>query len=584
MSRVDSPQELRELSKEDLPELCSDIRELITDVVSENGGHFSAGLGAVELAVGIHHTFNTPEDRLVWDVGHQSYPHKILTGRKERFYTLRKKGGISGFPNPAESAYDDFVTGHSSTSISAITGMAVAAKLQGKTNLHIAVIGDGGLTAGQAFEGLNHAAVCQANLLIIINDNNQFIDPNVGALQKLLQEMRQGKTPNIFTEMGFLYFGPVDGNNLDELLPALESAKNAPPLPRVIYCHTKKGKGYLPAETGDKVFWHSPGVFNKTTGKVELLPATSNPEKFQDVFGKTVLELARINEKIVAVTPAMPSGSSLVFMQAEMPHRVFDVGIAEQHAVTFSAGMAKEGFVVFCCIYSTFLQRGYDQLIHDVCLQKLPVIFCIDRAGLVGNDGATHQGAFDIAFLRAIPNLIVAAPLDEVELRHLLLTATSVNQPMAIRYPRGLGYHLDWQQPMQKIEIPSARWIQQGRDVAVISYGTIGMDVQQATKVLREEGIEISHLDLRFVKPLDEDKLHELFQQHARVLVVEEAAIKCGAGSAILEWAVRHKYNVQIELLGIPDVFIEHASSVVQKEFCNLHIEGIVQKMKEICR
>ncbi|MFN3916391.1 MAG: 1-deoxy-D-xylulose-5-phosphate synthase [Flavobacteriales bacterium] len=581
LSGINSPEDLRKLEEVTLDTVCSEIRALMIDVVSENGGHFSAGLGAVELTVGIHYVFNTPEDTLVWDVGHQSYPHKILTERRDSFHTLRKKDGISGFPNPKESKYDDFIAGHSSTSISAATGMAVANKIQGKNNLNIAVIGDGGLTAGQAFESLNHAAVSGGNILIIVNDNNQSIDSNVGAFQVHLQSIRKGKEPNFFKEMGFDFYGPINGNNLSELLPVLKKIKNAPASPKILYCHTIKGKGYLPAETGDKVFWHAPGVFNKATGKVELFPTQEAPPKFQDVFGKTLLELADRNEKIVAVTPAMPSGSSLNFLQEKYPNKVFDVGIAEQHAVTFSAGMAKEGLTVFCCIYSTFLQRGYDQLIHDVCLQKLPVIFCIDRAGLVGNDGATHQGAFDIAYLRIIPNIILCAPIDEIELRNTLYSATLWDKTIAIRYPRGIGFHKDWQNALTKVDI-SANWIEKGSKIAVISYGTVGMNVKKASAKLKLKNIHFSHLDLRFVKPLDDKKLHEVFQNHELVLVVEDGVIVGGAGSAVLEWASERTYTNRIYTLGIPDEFIEHATQEEQKEKCGYSVNGIIEKILSI--
>jgi 1-deoxy-D-xylulose-5-phosphate synthase len=543
-----SPQTLRSSSLEELKEVCKVLRQRIVEAVSQNGGHLSASLGAAELAVGLHNVFNTPTDKLIWDVGHQSYPHKLITGRSEQFDTLRKQHGVSGFPKISESEYDAFGTGHSSTSISAALGMAVAA--HNKQQQFVAVIGDGALTGGMAFEALNHASTLKVNLKIILNDNSMSIDENVGKLNET------GNYKAFFEALGLTYFGAVNGNNLEELLPALEQLKNHQGV-AVLHAKTIKGFGYQPSEDGDKIFWHAPGKFDPTTG-VEHSNTKATPPKYQDVFGETLLELAKENPNIVAVTPAMLSGSSLKLMQQEFPERVFDVGIAEQHAVTFSAGMATQGKKVYCHIYSTFLQRGYDQLIHDVAVQNLPIVFCIDRAGFVGEDGATHHGLFDVAYLRCIPNLIVAAPIDEEELRNLLYTAQFVTQPIAIRFPRGKGNRMDWKQPLKKLEIGKADIRQNGKETAILSFGTIGQEAY---------GIEgITHVNMRFAKPLDEALLHQICKTHTHIITLEEATKIGGFGSAVAEFMAAHHYTNKLTILGVDDAFVEHATPQQQRE------------------
>jgi 1-deoxy-D-xylulose-5-phosphate synthase len=539
---------MRTSSLEELKEVCKVLRQRMVEVVSENGGHLSASLGATELAVGLHKTFNTPTDKLIWDVGHQSYPHKLITGRFEQFNTLRKQHGVSGFPKISESEFDTFGTGHSSTSISAALGMAVAAR--DKQQQFVAVIGDGALTGGMAFEALNHASTLKVNLKIILNDNAMSIDENVGKLNET------GNYKAFFEALGLTYFGAVNGNNLEELLPALEQLKHHQGV-AVLHAKTIKGFGYQPSEDGDKIFWHAPGKFDPATG-VEHPNTKTSPPKYQDVFGETLLELAKENKNIVAVTPAMLSGSSLKLMQAEFPERVFDVGIAEQHAVTFSAGMATQGKKVYCHIYSTFLQRGFDQLIHDVAVQNLPIVFCIDRAGFVGEDGATHHGLFDVAYLRCIPNLIVAAPIDEEELRNLLYTAQFVTQPIAIRFPRGKGNRMDWKQPLKKLEIGKADIRQNGKETAILSFGTIGQEAY---------GIKgITHVNMRFAKPLDETLLHQICKTHPHIITLEEASKIGGFGSAVAEFMAAHHYTNKLSILGVDDAFVEHATPQQQRE------------------
>ncbi|NQX92621.1 MAG: 1-deoxy-D-xylulose-5-phosphate synthase, partial [Flavobacteriales bacterium] len=567
LKSLESTSELRKkLSTEELPDLCAELRRYIIDVVSEKGGHLGASLGTVELSVALHYVYNTPDDQLVWDVGHQAYAHKILTGRRDTFPTNRQWNGISGFPRRSESEYDAFGVGHSSTSISAVLGTALASKLKNETREHIAVIGDGAMTGGQAFEALNHAGAAGANITIILNDNGMSIDPNVGALKDHFDEISsedivianeawiksvlavsdttneernaallQGlhRDSKFFSSLNIAYYGPIDGHNTTLLVSVLEALKSVKG-PKVLHCVTTKGKGYDPAEMGSATKWHAPGLFNKITGAPEKKNSASLPPKFQDVFGTTIVELAKMNDKIVGVTPAMPTGSSLNKMMEVMPDRAFDVGIAEQHAVTFSAGLATQGMTPFCNIYSTFMQRAYDQLIHDVALQELHVIFCLDRAGLVGADGATHQGVFDFAFLRCIPNIIIASPMNESELRILMYTSQLNNQgTWAIRYPRGRGVLENWETPMEAINVGTGRCIREGTDLAVISIGPMGNMALKVAQDLAEQGHDVAHYDLRFLKPLDHELLHEIFANFNDVITVEDGCIEGGMGSSI---------------------------------------------------
>lgn len=561
LQHINTPKDLRKLNLGQLPQVAKELRKFIIDIVATKEGHLGASLGVVELTIALHYVFNTPEDLLVWDVGHQAYGHKILTGRKDIFHTNRQLDGISGFPKREESIYDAFGVGHSSTAISATLGMAIAAQLNGNTKRqHIAVVGDASIASGMAFEGLNHAGVTNTNLLVILNDNAIGIDPSVGSLKEYLTKATLKRTPNqdtIFEALNFDYSGPIDGHNLMELIQELERLKKVPG-PKLLHVITKKGKGLRQAEE-DQVKYHAPGKFDKDTG--DLLPksAVLQPPKFQDVFGITLVELAEQNPKIMGITPAMPSGSSLKFMMDKFPTRAFDVGIAEQHAVTFSAGLATQGMIVFCNIYSTFLQRAYDQVIHDVCLQKLPVIFCLDRAGIVGEDGATHHGIFDLAYLRCIPNLIVFAPRNEIELRNIMYTASlGLKHPIAIRYPRGRGRLMDWKQPFSKIEIGKGECIMEGKEVAVLSIGTVISNVLDA---IEENNIQdVAVYDLRFIKPLDEALLHTIFKTHKTILTIEDGVKSGGFGSAILEFAALHNYKNNIHLLGISDAFPEHGT------------------------
>lgn len=555
LNHINSPKDLRKLNLNQLPQLAKELRDFIINIVATKEGHLGASLGVVELTIALHYVYNTPEDLLIWDVGHQAYGHKILTGRKAKFHTNRQLGGISGFPKRSESEYDTFGVGHSSTSISAALGMAIASQLKGENKQHIAIIGDASIASGMAFEGLNHAGVTDANLLVILNDNAIGIDPSVGALKQYLTNVKKGtqKQDNIFEALNFDYSGPIDGHDLPKIISELERLKTVKG-PKFLHVITTKGKGLKQAEE-NQVKYHAPGKFDSITG--ELLPkAISQQTKFQDVFGYTIVELAKQNEYIVGITPAMPTGSSLKYMMELMPHRAFDVGIAEQHAVTLAAGMATQGLVVFCNIYSTFLQRAYDQVIHDVALQNLPVIFCLDRAGLVGEDGATHHGVFDFAYLRCIPNLIVFAPRNEIELRNIMFTAQlGLKHPIAIRYPRGNGFLTDWKQPFETIEIGKGIQLNKGKDIAVLSIGTMANNVTEAIS-----NLEVSHYDLRFIKPLDENLLHYIFTTYNYIITVEDGTVKGGLGIAILEFAAEQNYRIPIKVLGVPDEFIEHGS------------------------
>lgn len=603
LEKIDFPIDLREKIQEtELPELCEELRDFIVDVVSTKGGHFGASLGVVELTVALHYVFNTPYDQLVWDVGHQAYGHKILTGRRKIFHTNRVYKGISGFPKRAESEYDTFGVGHSSTSISGALGMAVASKLKGELDRqHIAVIGDGAMTAGLAFEALNHGGVENTNIIVILNDNCMSIDPNVGALKDYLTDITTSPTynkvkdevwnllgkiskfgpnaqaivqkvenaikssllkqSNLFESLNFRYFGPVDGHDVNHLVSVLRDLKDIPG-PKILHCVTMKGKGYKPAEAGSPTQWHAPGLFNKDTGEIiKVLPKSPQPPKYQDVFGHSIVELAEKNEKIVGITPAMPTGSSLKIMMEAMPDRAFDVGIAEQHAVTFSAGLATQGLVPFCNIYSSFMQRGYDQVVHDVALQNLNVVLCLDRAGFAGADGATHHGSFDMAYFRCIPNMTISAPMNEEELRNLMYTAQLENAgPFVIRYPRGQGVMTEWKTPFRKIKVGTGRKVRNGNDVAILSIGHQGNFALAAAEELSEEGIDMAVYDMRFVKPLDELLLHEVFAKFEKVITLEDGCLMGGMGSAILEFMSDHGYHAQVKRLGMSDRFYEHGS------------------------
>ncbi len=578
LSQIQNPQDLRQLQEVQLPQLAQELRDFIIDIVSVKEGHLGASLGVVELTIALHYVFHTPEDLLVWDVGHQAYGHKILTERRRQFHTNRQLGGISGFPKRSESVYDTFGVGHSSTSISAALGMALASNLKGDYDKqHIAVIGDASIASGMAFEGLNHAGVTDANLLVILNDNAIGIDPSVGALKKYLTSVKDGKNPkqnNMIKSLNFDYSGPIDGHNLPALIIELRRLQKIKG-PKFLHIITTKGKGLQQAEE-DQVKYHAPGKFDKTTGEIHFKSEENLPPKYQDVFGLTLLELAQKNEKIIGITPAMPSGSSLKFMMEAFPKRAFDVGIAEQHAVTLAAGMATQGMTVFCNIYSTFLQRAYDQVIHDVALQNLPVIFCLDRAGLVGEDGATHHGVFDLAYLRCIPNLIVYAPLNEIALRNILYTAQSgLEHPIAIRYPRGRGVTIDWQKPFEEIAIGKAVCLKEGTQTAILSTGAIGNNVIQALKK-RNNPETIAHYDFGFVKPLDHSLLHSVFTSFEAVITIEDGTITGGFGSAVLEFAASNNYAIPIKTLGIPDQFIEQGTVEELQRICNIDVASLI--------
>lgn len=623
LSQINSPSDLKKFKEEDLVEICKELRQYIIDVVSVNGGHFASSLGVVELTVALHYAMNTPYDRLVWDVGHQAYGHKILTGRRNVFHTNRIYGGISGFPKRSESEYDTFGVGHSSTSISAALGMAVASHLKGETDRqHIAIIGDGSMTAGMAFEALNHGGIEKSNLLVILNDNCMSIDPNVGALKDYLTNITTSKTynkfrddvsavltkiselgpnahqivktiektikgsllhkSNFFEALNFRYFGPIDGHDVNNLVKVLNDLKDIPG-PKLLHCVTVKGKGYALAEK-DQTKWHSPGLFNKITGEIKKsTPKTPQGPKYQDVFGNTIVELAESNEKILGITPAMPSGCSLNIMMKAMPNRAFDVGIAEQHAVTFSAGLAAEGFIPFCNIYSSFMQRAYDQVIHDVALQNLPVVFCLDRAGIAGADGPTHHGAYDLAYFRCIPNMIVSAPMNEEELRNLMYTAQLKNNgPFSIRYPRGNGVMPDWKRPFQEINIGKGRKINDGEDIAILSIGHIGNEVTKACLELNQEGYFPAHYDMRFVKPIDEQLLHEVFTKYKNVITIEDGCINGGMGSAVLEFMADHNYMANVKRLGIPDRVIEHGEQPEIWAECGYDANAVIETVKAL--
>ena len=585
LNAINSPHDLRKLSQDQLSQLAKELRSFIIDIVSTKEGHLGASLGVVELSIALHYVFNTPEDILVWDVGHQAYVHKILTGRKDQFHTNRQFNGISGFPKRDESIYDAFGVGHSSTSISAALGMAIASKLKGDhEKQHIAIIGDASIASGMAFEGLNHAGVTDANLLVILNDNAIGIDPSVGALKKYLTNVKKGAQiqDNIFEALNFEYFGPIDGHDIEKLLSELNRLKLIKG-PKFLHIITTKGKGLKQAEE-NQVKYHAPGKFDKHTGELVPKENLSEPPKYQDVFGLTLLELAIKNKKIVGITPAMPTGSSLKIMMDEIPERAFDVGIAEQHAVTLAAGMATQGLIPFCNIYSTFLQRAYDQVIHDVALQNLPVIFCLDRAGLVGEDGATHHGVFDLAYLRCIPNLIIFAPRNEIELRNILYTAQlGLKNPIAIRYPRGRGHIIDWQQPFEIIEIGKSELLKKGETIAVLSIGSSAHNVTQAIDMLEFKSI-VAHYDMRFVKPLDEQLLHTIYKEYDLIITVEDGTIKGGFGSAILEFASNFNYKSTTKILGLPDKFIEHGSINILQHSIGLDAESIAKRIRELCK
>jgi len=623
LKNIDTPDDLKKVSREKLHQVCDELRQYIIDIVSVHGGHFAASLGVVELSVALHYVYNTPYDQLVWDVGHQAYGHKILTGRRDAFVTNRKYKGLSGFPKRSESPYDTFGVGHSSTSISAALGMSMAAKYKGENRKSVAIIGDGSMTAGMAFEAMNHAGVADSDVLIILNDNCMSIDPNVGALKEYLTDIStsptynkfrdelwelMGKLPigktftrdmaskveaglkgmvskssNLFEALQLRYFGPIDGHNITNLVDTLRDLREIPG-PKILHILTVKGKGYELAEK-DQTKWHAPGLFDKLTGEIiKKKIETPQPPKYQDVFGLTLVELAEMNPMIMGVTPAMPSGSSMKFMMEAMPDRAFDVGICEQHAVTLSAGLATQGVKVFCNIYSTFMQRAYDQVIHDVALQKLPVIFCLDRAGLVGEDGPTHHGCYDIAFFRCIPNLIIAAPMNEQELRNLMYTAQlpSNDLPFVIRYPRGEGVMVDWKKPFEQLAIGQGRRLKEGKEVTILTFGHPGNNAQTAIRNLRLEGIDPAHYDMRFVKPIDEALLHEVFQNYKLVVTVEDATVVGGFGSAVLEFMNAHNYHSQVRILGIPDAVVEHGTLKELQQECHYDAMAIASAVKNL--
>ncbi|MDB4075437.1 1-deoxy-D-xylulose-5-phosphate synthase [Crocinitomicaceae bacterium] len=627
LSQINFPEDLREkFTIDDLPGVSEDLRQYIVDVISEIGNsHFGASLGVVEMTVALHYIFDTPNDQLVWDVGHQAYGHKILTGRKDIFPTNRLKGGMSGFPKRSESEFDTFGVGHSSTSISAALGMAVASNYKGlKSRQHIAVIGDGAMTAGLAFEGMNHAGFEKdANLLVVLNDNCMSIDPNVGALREYLTDITTSHTynkvkddvwkllgkvskfgpdaqsvaskistalkgsllkqSNMFESLNFRYFGPIDGHDVIGMAKVMQDLKDIPG-PKILHCITRKGAGYKYSEEGNPTKWHAPGVFNKDTGEiVKVVPKSPQPPKYQEVFGHTIVELAEKNKNIMGVTPAMPSGCSLNLMMEAMPDRSFDVGIAEQHAVTFSAGLATQGMVPFCNIYSTFMQRAFDQVLHDVAIQNLNVVFCLDRGGLVGADGATHHGAYDLSYMRCIPNMVVSAPMDEAELRNLMFTAQLKGMgPFSIRYPRGKGVMTEWKTTMKEIKVGTGRKINPGNDIAVLTIGHPGNFAQEAIKDLKDSGASVAHYDMRFVKPIDETMLHEVFTKFNKVITVEDGCLMGGFGSAVIEFMADQKYTAEVVRLGIPDAYIQHGTQKELWEECGFDKNAIVKTIKEM--
>lgn len=622
LSKITIPEDLRKLDPADLVQVSTELRQFIIDVVCNNPGHFGASLGVVELTVALHYVFNTPYDKIIWDVGHQAYGHKILTGRREAFSTNRKYKGISGFPKMAESEYDSFGTGHSSTSISAALGMAHAARAKGETRHVVAIIGDGAMTAGEAFEGLNNAGIGKSDILVILNDNNMAIDANVGALKEYLLDITTSKTynkfkdkvwrglgvlgklgpnarslaaqleagakstfldrSNLFEGLNFRYFGPIDGHDVLHLTKVLEDLKGIPG-PKLLHCITIKGKGFKQAEENQTTF-HAPGKFDKETGEIIITSDSGMPLTYQEVFGNTILELAEKNDKIIGITPAMPSGSSLNIMMKAMPERTFDVGIAEQHAVTFSAGLAAQEMIPFCNIYSSFIQRAYDQIIHDVALQNLHVVFCLDRGGLVGADGATHHGFFDMAFMRAIPNMIVSAPMDELELRNMMYSAQleKNKSPFSIRYPRGRGMFPEWKKPFNEIEIGKGRQISEGKDLAILSIGHPGNFVTAVVKKLAKENISVAHYDMRFVAPVDKEILNTVFKKFAHIITVEDGVLKGGFGSAVVEFMSDNGYNSEVRRLGIPDYFVEQGTQEELQRECGFDAEGIEIAIREI--
>ena len=621
LEKIEYPADLKKLKKEDLQQVCTELRQFIIDSVSVNGGHFGASLGVVELTVALHYVFNTPHDQLIWDVGHQAYGHKILTGRRKVFHTNRKYKGISGFPKRAESEYDAFGVGHSSTSISAALGMAIAARLNGNLQQkHVAIIGDGAMTAGLPFEALQHAGTCKEDILIILNDNNMSIDPNVGSLkeyltdittsktynkvrddvwriigkmpggkfqQKLASKIEAGvkgvvsKTSNLFEGLGLRYFGQVDGHNVLKLVETLKDLQKIKG-PKLLHINTVKGKGYDLAEK-DQTLWHAPGLFDKVTGKInKVVYDTPQPPKYQDVFGKTMIELAKLNPKVMGITPAMPSGCSLKYMMSEMPDRAFDVGICEQHAVTLSAGLATQGMRVFCNIYSSFMQRAYDQVVHDVAIQHLPVVFCLDRAGLVGDDGPTHHGAYDIPYMRCIPNLVIAAPMNEVDLRNLMYTAQleETTESFVIRYPRGEGVMPDWQKPFEKLKVGVGRKLRDGEEIAILSIGHPGNFAEQACEELAKQNIKVAHYNMLFVKPLDVNIMNEVGANFKHVITIEDGTIVGGFGSACLEFFAQHQCtDIHMIMLGVPDRIIEHGKPSELFKECGYDKDAIVEKV-----
>ena len=622
LAQINSPADLRKLPEDQLPQLSKELRQFIIDLVSKKGGHFGASLGVVELTVALHYIFDTPYDQLVWDVGHQAYGHKILTGRRDVFHTNRIYKGISGFPKRSESEYDTFGVGHSSTSISAALGMAVAANRKNENRHAVAVIGDGAMTAGLAFEGLNHAGIEKSNLLVVLNDNCMSIDPNVGALKEYLNDITTSHTynkvkdevwkllgkiskfgpdaqkiatkvsdamksallkqSNLFESLQFRYFGPIDGHDVDRLVKVMRDLKDIPG-PKILHVLTTKGKGFKFSEEGNPTLWHAPGLFDKTTGKI--IKAVSNePQapKYQDVFGHTIVELAEKNEKIMGITPAMPTGCSLNIMMKAMPDRAFDVGIAEQHAVTFSAGLATQGLIPFCNIYSSFMQRAYDQVVHDVALQNLHVVLCLDRGGVAGSDGPTHHGAFDLAYFRSIPNMVVSAPMNESELRNLMYTAQLEKNaiPFSIRYPRGQGVMPEWRTPFEEIKIGTGRKIRDGKDIAILTIGHPGNFVVEACEELKKSGVSAAHYDMRFVKPLDEKLLREVFSKFDKVITVEDGTIVGGLGSAVLEFMADHNYHAQVKRLGMPDHWVEHGEQPELWKECGYDAESIAETAK----
>ncbi len=622
LAQIDCPADLKKLDVEQLPEVCAELRKFIVHELSENPGHFASSMGAVEIAVALHYVFNTPDDRLVWDVGHQAYPHKILTGRRDRFSTNRKMGGLSGFPNPSESEYDTFQAGHASNSISAALGMSIASELQANPDRRVvAVIGDASISGGLAFEGINNASIHKNNLLIVLNDNDMSIDRPVGALSKYMAELSTSKSyndfryktyqfmrkhhvigdsgkgvvlrfnnamkslltgqQNIFEGLNIRYFGPFDGHDVKKLVKTFRDIKDMKG-PKIVHLHTVKGKGYEPAEK-DPTTWHAPGKFDEDTGERIKGGSAGKPLKYQDVFGKTLVELAKDDQNIVAITAAMPSGTSVSMMQAEFPQRTFDVGISEGHAVTFAGGLAREGLRPFVAIYSAFIQRAYDSIINDVSIARLPVTFCLDRAGLVGEDGVTHHGLFDLAFMRAIPGMTVTAPMDEYTLRNLMYTAQRrVEGPFSIRYPRGAGKMVDWQNDMQELPLGKGRKLRDGNDVAILSLGTIGTNAREACESLHEQGIDVAHYDMIFLKPIDEEILKEVSLKFKKIITIEEGTTTGGLGGAVAEWLTERGIAAQLVRMGVPDVFVDQGTVKELQEVCHLDAASIENKVKQL--